>query len=280
MDLSIIILDYKLSKLIKYQLKKLTTYNFRFESEIIVVDNDSHDDIENVLKEFPTVKFIQTGVNNGYGAGNNFAVKTARGEYILIINPDIRIEQESIEKLYYTIKSNENIGILGPRLINADGSIQETSFKFPDIYYPLFRRTAFGKTKMGKNWLNKFLLKNIDRTRNTEVDWLMGACFMIKKSVFDKINGFDEKIFMYLEDMDLCRRVWEIGKSVYYMGEVKAIHLHQKMSANKNVLISIFANKLSRIHIKSWLYYIKKYWKKELPHNCPSYKNYSNSQVK
>ncbi|HNZ86203.1 MAG TPA: glycosyltransferase family 2 protein [bacterium] len=280
MELSIIILNYKSSQLIKYQLKKLANYNFNFDTEIIVIDNDSRDDIESIVQEFPNVKFIQSGKNIGFCAANNLAAKSARGKYIMILNPDIRIEQFTIEKLYETLKSNDNIGIIGPRLINADGSTQETSFTFPNIYYPLFRRTFLGKTKIGQKWLYKFLLKDKDRTKNFEVDWLQGACFIIKMHVFNKINGYDEKIFMYLDDMDLCRRVWEAGYSVYYMGEVTAIHLHQKMSANKNIFISIFTNKLSRIHIKSWLHYIKKYSGMDFPKNCPSGKNYSNSQVK
>ena len=280
MDLSIIILNYKSSKLIKYQLKKLANYNFQFDTEIIVIDNNSQDDIQEIVKEFPNVKFIQTGKNIGLCAANNLAVKQCGGKYIMILNPDIRIEQSTIEKLCETLKLNNDIGIIGPRLINADGSTQETSFNFPDIYYPLLRRTFLGETKIGRKWLYKFLLRDKDRTKNFEVDWLQGACFMIKKEVFDKINGYDEKIFMYLDDMDICRRVWGAGYSVYYMGEVSAIHLHQKMSADKNIFISIFTNKLSRIHIKSWLYYTKKYWGIKFPKNCPSSKNYSNSQVK
>lgn len=278
--LSIIILNYKSANLIKYQLKKLVNYTFNFETEIIVADNNSRDNIEIILKEFPGVKFVDNKKNIGFCAGNNMAISQSRGDYILILNPDIRIEQSVIEKLYSTLTSNEDIGIVGPRLINADGSTQETSFKFPDIYYPLFRRTFLEKTKIGQKWLYNFLLKNKDRTKNFEVDWLQGACFMIKKHVFDQINGYDEKIFMYLDDMDICRRVWEIGYLVYYMGEVTAIHLHQKMSADKNIFISIFTNKLSRIHIKSWIHYVKKYWGMGLPINCPSAKSYSNSQVK
>ena len=120
MELSIIILNYKSSQLIKYQLKKLANYNFNFDTEIIVIDNDSRDDIESIVQEFPNVKFIQSGKNIGFCAANNLAAKSARGKYIMILNPDIRIEQFTIEKLYETLKSNDNIGIIGPRLINAD----------------------------------------------------------------------------------------------------------------------------------------------------------------
>ncbi len=267
MDLSIIILNYKSSNLVKHQLKKLTNYNFSVDVELIVIDNNSNDNIKTVLENFPNVKFIESKENRGYGAGNNLAMRHAGGEYVLILNPDIRIEKDTIEKLYYKIRSDANIGIIGPRLINADESTQETSFSFPNILYPLFRRTSLGNTKIGKKWLDKFLLKHIDRKQNSKVDWLMGSCLMIKKSFFEELGGFDEKIFMYLEDMDLCRRIWEKGKQVYYMGEMSAIHLHQKMSADKNIIISIFTNKLSRIHIKSWIYYVKKYFNRPLKKN-------------
>lgn len=280
MDLSIIILNYKQANLIKYQLKKLYHYNFDFESEIIVVDNDSHDNISEVIeKNFPNVKLI-TGKNTGYGGGNNFGIKSALGKYMLVLNPDIRIEKDVIEKLYKFIKNKEDIGLIAPRLINADGSIQDTCFTFPDWKYPIYRRTKLANTKDGKMWLERFLMRKSNRTSTMQVDWIMGACFMIKKSTMESVGYFDENIFMYLEDMDLCRRLWKQNKAVYYMGEVSAIHLHQQASGGRNIIKSLLNNKLSRIHLNSWLYYMKKYRGKKLPLNCPSEKaNQTNSQV-
>ncbi|MDD3285004.1 MAG: glycosyltransferase family 2 protein [Patescibacteria group bacterium] len=273
MNLSIIILNYKQANLIKYQLKKLYYYDFPFESEIIVVDNNSHDKISEVIdKNFPNVKLI-TGKNIGYGGGNNFGIKSALGEYVLILNPDIRIKKDVILKLYEFIKNREDIGLVAPRLINADGSIQDTCFAFPDWKYPIYRRTKLAKTKSGKQWLENFLMKKSDRNSTMQVDWIMGACFMMKKSTMENIGYFDENIFMYLEDMDLCRRLWEKNKAVYYMGKIFAIHLHQQASHGKNIIKSLLNNKLSRIHLNSWIYYMKKYRNKKLPLYCPSTKN-------
>jgi len=101
----------------------------------------------------------------------------------------------------------------------------------------------------------------------------MGACFVSPKKVLEDINYLDEKIIAYLDDTDLCRRIWESGKSVYYLGEISAIHLHQKASGDgKNVVFSLLSNKYSRMHLKSWIYYILKYFKKDLPKGCPSSK--------
>lgn len=271
--LSIIILNYKLANLIKYQLRELTSYNFSFESEIIVVDNDSHDNIAIVMKEFDGVRFIQAGSNKGCGAGNNVAIKQAKGEYILILNPDIRISKSTIEYMYNFLKNHEKIGIVAPRLINGDSTLQETCFRFPNIFYPLFRRTILSKTNVGKKWLDDFLMRDINHESTQEVDWVMGSCYMTRKKNYENINYFDEGIFLYLEDIDVCRRMWESGYSVYYLGAVSATHLHQQASRNKtNVLFSILFNKLTRAHIKSWLYYVKKNRGKVYPLNCPSSK--------
>lgn len=266
-------MNYKLADLIKYQLRELMSYQFGFESEIIVVDNDSRDNIDIVMKEFENVKFIQTGMNRGCGAGNNVAIKQAQGEYILILNPDIRISKSTIEYMYNFLQNHDGIGIVAPRLINADDTLQETCFRFPNIFYPFFRRTILSKTNIGKKWLDNFLMRDVNHELIQEVDWVMGSCYMTKKKNYENIGYFDEKIFLYLEDVDICRRIWDSGYSVYYLGCISAIHLHQQASRNKaNVLFSILFNKLTRAHIKSWLYYVKKNRGRSYPLNCPSSK--------
>lgn len=263
MDLSIITLNYKQANLIKHQLKKLYHYNFEFDNETIIVDNNSNDNIQEIIEsDFPKANFIKSKSNLGYAGGNNLGIKKARGDYILILNPDIRISKKSIEKMLDFLKKNPQAGLIAPRLINADKTTQETCFRFPNWLYPLFRRTGFGKTKNGKKWLAKFLMKDFDHKSTKKVDWIMGACWMANKKIIQEIQYLDENYFMYLEDMDLCRRLWNKNKAVYYSGEISAIHLHQKASENKNIIYSLFFNKLSRIHLKSWLYYIKK-WKKQ-----------------
>lgn len=274
MELSIIILNYKQANLIKYQLKKLANFKFEFESEIIVVDNNSKDNISEILNQnFPQVKLIQSSKNLGYPAGNNLGIQNAQGKYILVLNPDIRIEQNTIEKMLKFIKNNFEVGLVAPRLNNADGSIQYTCYRFPDWHYPFYRRTSLGKTKAGNKWLNKFLMKDFDHQTVRKVDWVMGSCFVLKKEDAQQENFHDEKFFMYLSDMDLCRNLWNQDKAVYYLGNISAIHLHQKASAEKNIFQSLIFNKLSRIHLKDWLYYLRKWKKQDLPKSCPSNNN-------
>lgn len=269
MELSIIILNYKSANLIKYQLTKLYYYDFDFDSEIIVVDNNSEDNIEKILKkDFPRVKFIKSNQNVGYVKGNNIGVENAQGKYVLILNPDIRIEKEAIEKLLNFIQQHSDAGLVAPRLINADQSTQETCYRFPDWHYPFYRRTSLGKTKSGRKWLHKFLMKNFDHQSIKKVDWIMGSCYILKKE--DVYKHHDPNFFMYLSDMDLCRNLWNNEKAIYYLGDTFALHLHQKASAEKNILHSILFNKLSKIHLKDWLYYLRKWKKQDLPESCPS----------
>jgi GT2 family glycosyltransferase len=269
MELSIVILNYKNANLIKYQLKNLVDYKFEFNSEIIVVDNNSQDKIEKiVMANFPSVKFIKSDKNLGYVKGNNIGVDNAQGKYILILNPDIRIEKKAIERLLDFIKQHPNAGLVAPRLINADQSTQETCYRFPDWHYPFYRRTSLSQTKSGQKWLHKFLMKDFDHKSIRKVDWVMGSCYILKKD--DVHKHHDPNFFMYLSDMDLCRDLWKNEKIVYYLGDISALHLHQKASAEKNIFHSILFNKLSKIHLKDWLYYLKKWKKQDLPRSCPS----------
>jgi len=271
MELSIIILNYKSANLIKYQLSKLSKYNFNFDSEIIVVDNNSQDNIEEIIKkDFPNIKFIKSEKNLGYVKGNDIGIKNARGEYILILNPDIRIEKQAIEKMLDFIKEKPEIGLVAPRLINANQSTQETCYRFPNLYYPFYRRTSLSKTKAGQKWLHNFLMKDFNHQSVAPVDWVMGSCYMLKKEDIEKYH--DSNFFMYLSDMDLCRNIWEVGKKVYYLGNISALHLHQKASAEKNIFYSVIFHALPKIHLKDWFYYLKKWKKQDLPKSCPSAK--------
>ncbi len=270
MKLSIIILNYKNANLIKYQLQKIYTYNFDFESEIIVVDNNSQDNIENILiNNFPQVKLIKSKINLGYPSGNNLGIKNAQGKYILILNPDIRISKNTIIEMIKFMDNNKDAGLVAPRLNNADNSVQYTCYRFPNLFYPFYRRTSLAQTKAGQKWLNNFLMKDFDHQSIQTVDWVMGSCFLIKKVDLSKTTH-DENFFMYLSDMDLCRNLWNQKKQVYYLGNISAIHLHQKASAEKNIIHSLLFNKLSRIHLKDWLYYLQKWRGQKLPKSCPS----------
>lgn len=266
MNLSIIILTYKSKNLVRFVLKDLFESNLPEQTEVIVVDNDSKDGIEKMIeREYPEVKFIQSGENLGFAGGNNLGIRAAFGKYILIMNPDIFVEPNTVQKLYnyITEKEKHNIGLVAPRLNNPDGSLQHTAYRFHKLLTPVFRRTFLGGTEKGKKHLKKFLMNDWDHDSVREVDWVQGSFFISPKSLLERVGNFDERYFMYMEDMDLCRKIKMAGKKVIYYPEAQAVHLHRKESAEGS-WHQIFTNKLTRIHIHSWMKYMWKFRKRKL----------------
>lgn len=265
MVLSIIILNYKTKNLTKELLKNLLDLKLPFEHEIIVVDNASFDGLDLIVKEkFPSVKFIQSQKNGGFAYGNNLGIKEASGKYILICNPDLAILTPAIEQMLAYMEQNPQVALAGPRLINADKSIQYSCTAFPDWRLPIYRRTMFSESRAGKIWLDKYLLKNLDHSKNFLVPALFGACLIIRRLTLEKVGLLDERFFMYMEDLDWSRRFWEKGFQVAYIGEAEVIHLHRRQSAADNLPKSIMSRS-ARHHITSFIKYLLKYRGHKLP---------------
>lgn len=265
MVLSIVILNYKTKNLSKALLKNLLDLNLPFEHEIIVVDNASYDGIAEVITEkFPNVKFIQSKKNGGFAYGNNLGLKQATGKYIMICNPDLAILTKAVEEMVAYMDEHPEVGLAGPRLINADKSIQYSCTAFPDWHLPIYRRTIFSETNSGQAWLEKYLLKNLDHSKNFFVPALFGACLIIRRSAMDQVGFLDERYFMYMEDLDWSRRFWEKGFRVAYIGQAEVIHLHRRQSAADNLPKSFFSRS-ARHHIISFMKYLIKFYHKPLP---------------
>jgi len=199
-------------------------YQVEFEKnvfEFILVDNFSQDDSISILEKeiikYKNFTLLENNSDAGFGAGNNFAVKKAKGEYILFLNDDTTIEDDGIRKMLTYIQDHPEIGVLGGRILNLDGTDQPSTGKF----YSLFTFTLFilGLQRFG------FVDKNPSQIK--EVDWIKGALFMIKKDVFEKVGRFDEKIWMYTEDMELCYRIKKAGLKCVYFHDITLKHKHQ-----------------------------------------------------
>jgi len=260
MLLSLVSLNYKSKGLLKQCLKGIRLLKLSFPYEVIVVDNASGDGCGEMIKnEFPEVRFIQSNTNHGYAGGNNLGLKIANGEYIMIVNPDIAMLTNEIDKMLDYMKNYPGIGILGPKLINPDGTIQYSCYKFPTFFIPFFRRTFLGSLPILDNKVKNYLMANWDHKENREVDWLLGGCLLIRKTLLDKIGLLDERFWMYFEDVDICRRAWEAGYKVVYFAESEVVHYHRRTSADTSWLFGLF-KKVTREHIKSWLKYFAKYF--------------------
>ncbi|KKQ61344.1 MAG: Glycosyl transferase family 2 [Parcubacteria group bacterium GW2011_GWE2_38_18] len=260
MDISIIVVNYN---------SKTKTFNcldsiYRADLagityEIIVVDNDSAEKIDQEINlRYPEVIFIQSGKNLGMGAGNNIGIKKATGKNILVLNPDTEVTATSIKTMMNYLDANPDVGLVGPKLLRSDKTVQESCYRFPKIFIPIIRRTFL--SKFATNYVDDYLMRNIDLSRPQAVDWIQGSCLLIKKEVIDKVGMFDERFFMYLEDTDLCKRISLAGWKVVYLPTAEVFHHHERASAKKHWFLAPFLNKLSRIHIISWgKYFIK--WK-------------------
>lgn len=264
MDLSIIIVNYKSKGHVLNCIKSIREADWFFSGrklayEVIVIDNDSRDSIGEILEwQYPEVIFIQSGKNAGMGAGNNLGLKRARGDYQVIMNPDTIAMKDVFIKLYEYMEANQEAGIVGPQLLAPDRSIQESCHRWHTPMTPFYRRTFLGKFKFAQKNLNRFLMKDFDHKREFMVDWLQGSFLFCRKEALDETGYFDERFFMYFEDTDLCRRMWEKKWRVIYYPKVQVIHNHTRASAQV-AWYAFFLNRLAREHFLSWLRYLRKW---------------------
>ncbi len=249
--LSIIITHHNTPELLSLCLRSIKDTIKNIKYEIIVVDSESKEETRDLIREkYPKVKFILFKKNVGYSKIVNVGLRKVRGEYILILNADIIVLEESISKMLKYIKRHSKVGIVGPQLIDFTGNTQVSCFSFPTIGAIIARRTFLGKTKWGKRQIKRF-------TRS--VDWLQGSAMMIRKKAIEKVGLWDERFFAYFEDTDFCRRFWQKGYSVIYLPTAKMVHYYHRMSKKWGIFLDILFNKYTRIHIISALKYFWKY---------------------
>lgn len=247
-----------MKRLVKNCIRSIKESEITVPYEIIVVDNNSQDGIVPYLKEYyPDILVRVAEKNLGMGGGNNIGIRAARGKYILVMNPDIFVYRNSVQRMYEYLKGAYKVGLVSPRLLNPDRSLQYTSYRWHKALTPLYRRTALGTLPYVKKQMDHFLMKDFDHKETRAVDWVQGSCFMVPRAVYDHVGLFDERFFMYFEDTDLCRRMWQAGYKVMYYADAEVIHMH--MRSSRGGLIKVLTNKLTREHIKSWIKYTLKH---------------------
>jgi len=257
--LSVLITSYKNASLLKLCIESFQKNLKGLNYEIIVADSETGEEIRDLMREdFPKIKFLPNKENVGFGALFNQLLKKAKGEYYFISNADIIVKDNAVQKLLQNLKGDETIGLVGPKLINFDNSVQPSFFRFYRLSTVFYRRTFLGKLPWAKKELERFLMKSEKKRKPFEADWLMGSALMVRASVAQKVGPMDSRFFMYFEDVDWCWRVWENGFKVLHNPEVRVYHYHGKASANKGILRAILFNKYTRMHVSSA---IKFFWK-------------------
>lgn len=219
-DVSIIIVNYNGFDLLKNCLTTLYKFAEGFTFETILIDNNSTEgEIEEVVKEFDTIILIKNNVNLGFSRANNLGLNLAAGKYVLFLNNDVFFTENSIKKIFDFAEENKEKSFIGCKLLNPDKSWQVSSANFTSILnfvssnfflYLLFPSSSF---------FNKYYLQKKNVNIPIEVDYILGAFLFGSRELLLKLNGFDERFFFYAEDIDLCYRLKLIGgKTIFYPG--------------------------------------------------------------
>lgn len=259
-DISIIILNYKSSALAESCLASIKAADWAYLSkEIILIDNASDDGVGLMAAEkYPEVKFIQNDQNLGMGAGNNIGLRQAQGEYVVIMNPDTRVEGDTFVCLHDFMTLHADVGVVGPKQLNVDGSVQQSIYRWHSLFTPALRRTPLGKMSSAQRHIDKFLMRDSCSDCSRDVDWLLGSFLFCRRSALENVGYFDERYFMYFEDTDLCRRFWQSGWRVTYCPRARIVHDHQRQSARLPWYLA-WRSRATRYHVASWLRYLWKW---------------------
>jgi GT2 family glycosyltransferase len=196
--------------------------------EIVVVDNGSTDgSVAMVRADFPGVTLVDDGGNIGYGAASNLAFSRINAEYVLLLNADTRVQPGALDRLTRYLDAHPKAAVVGPKLLNDDGSLQASCFPFPgtlgwlvenDPVAPVIGAIPFGRQRT---------LRYAPPTASTEVPWVLGAALAIRRSAFEEVGGFDRAFFMYFEEVDLCRRLSDVGWQIHFCPDAEVTHVGQ-----------------------------------------------------
>ncbi len=258
--LSIVIVHHQTPELLKLCLGSLAETAKEIDHEIIVVDSTISRQARDLIKEkYPQIKYLQFQENLGYARGVNIGIQNSLGDYMLILNPDIIVTENALDSMTDYMQKHPDIGMLGPRLLNFNGTQQRTFFSYYKPTTILARRSFLGRFGFFKKELNNFLMADVDHSKIQTPDWLMGSAIMIRRNALNEVGGMDERFFMYFEDVDWARRFWHNDYKVVYYPQAVMYHYHQRESSSKLGILDAIFNKKTRWHIRSAIKFFIKY---------------------
>lgn len=225
-DLSVVILNYNAAADVHRCLNALPAACAGLAYETVVVDNASpRPGIDRVAAAFPNVRLIRRRTNDGFSVGYNAGIRAAQASYVLILNPDTIAQPQSATTLLAYARAHQEIGVLGPRLINEDGTLQLSCRRYPDLATSLFNRSSLLTRLWPENRISaSYLMSDWDHASVADVDWLSGAAMLLQRDRFFALGGFDEGYFFTMEDVDLCRRMHVVGARVVYFPHATIMH--------------------------------------------------------
>lgn len=226
LQLSIIIVNYNVRDFLHQAIRSLDKARAGLRSEIIVVDNASADgSVEMLRSRFPRIRVLASTVNLGFARANNLALKMAKGEYVLLINPDTVVQEDTLRVMLEFFRQNPNAGLAGCKILNPDGSFQLACRRgFPTPWVAFTKLSGLASLMPKTRAFGKYNLTYRDVDQSCEVDAVSGSFMMIRKKVVEEVGGLDEEFFMYGEDLDWCYRIQHAGWKIFYEPRTSIIH--------------------------------------------------------
>jgi GT2 family glycosyltransferase len=254
--ISIIIVNYNVREFLINALYSLKKSLVDIEHEIFVVDNDSHDDsVSFVRSEFPDVVVIENKINLGFAKANNIALKEAKGKFILLLNPDTLLSEDTMSEMLRFFNENKSVAVAGCKILNADGTLQLACRRSYPTPWSSFSKLSnlsslFPKSKL----FGKYNLTYLDHNKTYEVEALSGSFMMFRREVYEDIGGLDESFFMYGEDLDWFYRSHKKGWKIYYVHSTQIIHYKGESTKKSNIDVT-------KVFYEAMHLFVKKHYK-------------------
>ncbi len=234
-DVSVVIVSWNVRELLRACLRSVEGAREGVDLEVIVVDGGSADgSVGMVEEEFPWVRVVACGENVGFPRGNNMGMALARGRFLLLLNPDTELVGDGLATMVAYLVAHPEVGLVGPQLVYGDGSVQSSRRRFPTVWTGLLESTWL-EGVVPKGVLARYYMEDVAEGRTVEVDWVVGACMLVRREVVEQVGGMDEGYFMYSEELDWCRRIREGGWRVVYLPAARVVH-HEGKSSEQAVV--------------------------------------------
>ncbi len=252
MELSIIIVSYNTKEILKKCLQLLYNDIGNINTEILIIDNASHDGSPDMIEQdFPNVRLIRCEKNYGFGKANNIAMKEAKGDYFLLLNSDAYVKPGVIDSTLDYMKNNSDVGILGVKLVDKEGNLQPSARHFPSSFSKFIVLAGISKHFPHSRLLGGPDYSWWDHSSIKNVDWVVGAYFMIRKDVAEQVGYFDERYFLYYEETDFCLQVKRKGYKVIFYPYAEVIHLGGESSKKTDKRVSEAGKQITSIRVDS-----------------------------
>jgi len=255
--LRVIIVNYQTAHFVVRCVESLIAHDIAQPSQIFVVDNASPDNsIELLTDSLPQINMVESLTNAGFGSGVNLGALGSTEDYILVLNPDTLFESNSLQPVLDYMDANADVGLVGLDLINPDGTRQYSARRFYALIDILGRRVGSVRKLLGKR-MDRHLMKAEWATNAPfDAEWVMGTGFIARGDAFRAIGGMDDRYFLYMEDLDLCARIWHSGLKVRAIPGACLVHEHQRASAKG---LAPLASRAGREHIRSLFIFARKF---------------------